>query len=92
MTKKMTTKKITKIVTTVIDVIETEKVKNAIDELQGFFEADMWHSIEAEWKTEKDCIKYLRDHFDICKKEIGLPVSSKKIIKNPKIERRHKNK
>lgn len=45
-------------------------INEAIDDLQRFFESDMWYAINEEWETEKDMIKYLRSHFDILRKEI----------------------
>ena len=42
----------------------------AVEQLQTFFEADMWYAKESEWKTEEDMLKYLKGHFDICKKAI----------------------
>lgn len=42
----------------------------AVQELQTFFEADMWYAQEEEWKNEKDMLKYLYAHFNICKNQI----------------------
>lgn len=45
-------------------------INEAINQLEGFFQADMWYAKESEWKTEKDMIEYLKGHFDILRKEI----------------------
>ncbi len=42
--------------------------RNNVLSLLEFFEADMWYACHEEWKTEKDMLKYLRKHFDICLK------------------------
>lgn len=42
----------------------------AIEQLQMFFQEDMWHAKESEWKNEEDMINYLNAHFDILKKQI----------------------
>lgn len=51
-------------------VAHPKTVNEAIDNLQTFLEADMWHCIEEEWKTEEDMIEYLNAHFDILRNEI----------------------
>lgn len=45
-------------------------IDEAIDNMQDFLECDMWHSLNEEWKTEKDMLKYLDDHFSILRQEI----------------------
>jgi len=42
----------------------------AVEQLEIFFESDIWYSKENEWKTKEDMIKYLRGYFNICKKAI----------------------
>ena len=42
----------------------------AVEQLQTFFQSDMWYAKGAEWKNEGDMLKYLNGHFDICKKAI----------------------
>jgi len=49
---------------------QPETPLEAVESLEKFFEADMWYAKGAEWKTEVDMLKYLKIHFDICKKEI----------------------
>jgi len=53
---------------------KNRKVLEAIKELEGFFQTDMWYASN-EWKTEEDMVKYLEEHFNICKNK------TKKIIK-----------
>jgi len=56
-----------------------ETVLKAIQDLQVFFEEDMWYAKENEWKTEKDMLKYLKGHFKICKDQIkGIQEMNKK--------------
>jgi len=50
----------------------------AIDDLQEFFEADMWYAKNAEWKTEEDMQKYIRMHFGCLREEIKLGRLQKK--------------
>ena len=45
----------------------------AVEQLQTFFQADMWYSKGAEWKNEEDMLKYINEHFNICKKAIKKP-------------------
>ena len=45
-------------------------VNEAIDNIQDFFEEDMWYDNNEEWETEKDMKTYLRTHFKLLKKEI----------------------
>lgn len=47
-----------------------ETVMEAVEMLQEFFEADMWHAKDAEWTSEEAMINYLRAHFKNCKDEI----------------------
>ncbi len=42
----------------------------ALEQLETFFRVDMWYAKRAEWKKEKDMLKYLKAHFDICRKQI----------------------
>lgn len=42
-----------------------------LDEMQEFFEADMWYASQHEWK-EEDMIKYLKAHFDVVRKAIRM--------------------
>ena len=63
-------------------IVHAKTIDEAIDNLEQFFECDMWYSKGAEWKTEEDMLKYLNGHFKILKKEI------KRIRKNtPKSEK-----
>lgn len=41
--------------------------KKEIDDLQEFFEADMWYASQNEWKTEEQMSAYLKKHFDIAR-------------------------
>ena len=52
-----------------IKIAHPKTVEEAIDDIERFFESDMWYAKDAEWKTEEDMIKYLRAHFDILRKE-----------------------
>ena len=46
-------------------------IKEAISNLQRFFECDMWYAKgSGEWETENDMLKYLDVHFKILFKEI----------------------
>ena len=47
-----------------------ETALEALDQLEGFLETDMWYAKGAEWKTELDMLKYLHSHMDICKRQI----------------------
>jgi len=49
---------------------QPKTIEEAINNIQTFFECDMWYAKGAEWKTEGDMIKYLRIHFNVLKKEI----------------------
>ena len=60
-------------------------IEEAIDNIQEFFEADMWYAKGAEWKEEKDMLKYLKGNFDILRKEIKK-VQEKKELDTPKTE------
>jgi len=51
-------------------VTHPKSIKEAINNLEVFFEVDMWYAKGAEWKTEGDMLKYLRGHFNILKKDI----------------------
>ncbi len=51
-------------------IAHPKTIEEAIDQIETFFESDMWYSKEFEWKTEEDMIKYLRGHFDILRKQI----------------------
>ena len=42
----------------------------AVEQLQTFFQADMWYAKGAEWKSEEDMLKYINGHFNICKEQI----------------------
>lgn len=45
-------------------------IQEAINLLEGFFIVDMWYAKSLEWKNEDMMIKYIRDHFNLLKKEI----------------------
>lgn len=45
-------------------------IEEAIDDIERFFECDMWYAKGAEWKAEKDMRKYLRIHFNFLREEI----------------------
>ena len=49
----------------------------AINELETFFISDMWFSMNTEWQTERDMVKYLKKHFSILKKEVKATSSKK---------------
>lgn len=51
-------------------VYHAKTIDEAINDLQRFFEEDMWYAKGAEWKTEDDMVKYLKIHFDILRSEI----------------------
>lgn len=53
-----------------IKVLIPETPMEAVEALETFFEADMWHAKGAEWKTEAEMLKYIRAHFKICKNQI----------------------
>ena len=58
---------------TMKDKIKTphaETIEEAIDNIEGFFEVDMWYAQHAEWKKEEDMLKYLKSHFNVLRKEI----------------------
>ena len=60
---------------------EPKTIIEAIDDLEVFFESDMWYAKENEWKTEKDMIKYLRSHFDILRRQVRELTQKKKIVR-----------
>lgn len=68
-------------------LIVPKTIEQAIDELQQFFECDMWYSSRNEWLTEEDMEKYLNEHFNILRFEI-------KAIKNrtEKVKKKTKKK
>jgi len=47
-------------------VLEPETPLEAVEHLFEFFQCDMWYAKGAEWKNEKEMIKYLNTHFKIC--------------------------
>ena len=51
-------------------IYKPKTIEEAIDNIQVFFECDMWYACRTEWKTEEKMIKYLGAHFDILRKEI----------------------
>jgi len=55
-----------------IQVHRAKTIDEAVDDLQQFLECDMWYAKGAEWKTEKDMLKYLKAHFNILRKEIVM--------------------
>jgi len=67
-----------------INIKHAETIEEAVNVLEGFFEADMWYACKNEWKTEKDMWKYLKEHFDILRKEIKLIKRRKDIKKEVK--------
>lgn len=52
------------------EVLQPETALEAVEELETFFAADIWFAKGAEWKTEEDMLKYLHEHFEICKNHI----------------------
>ena len=58
-------------------------IDEAINDLQTFFESDMWYSKDAEWKTEKDMERYLTIHFNILREEIIHILEKKKKLQQP---------
>lgn len=61
------------------NIATPETVSEAINELQEFFECDMWYACNNEWKTETKMIKYLEIHFNILKKQVKSIQNDKKI-------------
>lgn len=61
-------------------------IEEAINDIEEFFKCDMWYAKEAEWKTEKDMIKYLKIHFNILKGEIKR-ISNQIKIRKPRRRR-----
>lgn len=61
-----------------VNDIEPTTPLEAVEQLYEFFQCDMWHSHEEEWKTEKAMQKYLKLHFKICINDI------KKLERNKK--------
>ena len=53
-----------------VDILQPESVLEAVEHLEEFFKVDMWYAKHSEWKTEKNMLKYLTTHFNICKKDI----------------------
>jgi hypothetical protein len=53
-----------------LGIYQPATIEEAIEELQEFFECDMWYSKDNEWKTEKEMCKYLAIHFKILKEQI----------------------
>ena len=47
-----------------------ETALEAVEQLETFFQADMWYAKGAEWKTELEMLRYLENHFKICKDAI----------------------
>lgn len=45
-------------------------IEEAVNELQTFLEADMWHSFEDEFTGEEDMCNYLYNHFKILREQI----------------------
>lgn len=59
-------------------IAHPNSIEEAINDIEVFFECDMWYSKGAEWKEEKDMIKYLRNHFNVLRKEIIRGIGKKK--------------
>jgi len=52
---------------------ERAKMFSELDELQEFLEADMWQAIHTnELSTEKKLQDYLRRHFEVVRKGMGV--------------------
>jgi hypothetical protein len=51
-------------------IAHAKTIMEAIDDLQGFLELDMWHAFNEEFKNEEDMQKYLVAHFKILRREI----------------------
>ena len=60
-------------------IVLPKTAEEAVDNLQTFFECDMWYASQHEWKTEDDMLRYLKGHFHILKNEIKA-LKNKKII------------
>lgn len=56
----------------IMKIYEPKRVIDAVNNLQMFFEADMWYAKGAEWKTEDDMLNYLKTHFNILKEQIEI--------------------
>jgi hypothetical protein len=50
--------------------IKPKTIIESINNLQEFLECDLMYASKNEWQTEKKMLKYIRGHFNICKKEI----------------------
>lgn len=61
-----------------------ETIDEAINDIEIFFESDMWYAKKEEWKTENDMIKYLRGHFNILRREIKQAKRKETLKKNKK--------
>lgn len=49
-------------------------VEEAIDDLQEFFETDLWASCQS-WQSEEDVQAYIQEHFDILREEIEQAIN-----------------
>lgn len=63
-----------------INMHHPKTIEEAINDIEMFFQADMWYAKGNEWKAEEDMLKYLEGHFNILRKEIKR-ISSKKTRK-----------
>lgn len=52
------------------EIHHAQTIDEAINDLQVFFECDMWFACKNEWKSENDMIRYLESHFDVLRDEI----------------------
>ena len=66
-----------------IKLYKPKTIEEAIDNLQTFLEADLWHCFDGEkfpdrFKKEEDLWKYLEVHFNMLIKEIRAVQRGKK--------------
>ena len=45
-------------------------IKEAIQDLEDFFEEDLWYAICNEFKDEHDMLFYIKSHFQILRNQI----------------------
>jgi len=50
--------------------VQLTKLREAIDELQDYFEADIWYASRNEWVSQRQAAEYIRRHFAVLRKQI----------------------